>query len=284
MLLKHCSLLLLLAAGLVLGGRGGFRSGGGSRSWGSRSSSSGRGGWFSRSRSSSASKPASSSYPKQQWGSSSSAGGLSRTGSSSSLGSTGTRNIGGGQGKISRHNRIKNIVGTRNTGIGGGGFVNPAGRTPTYATNPYGTKQYSGWSTPRGAVGGVHSFGGKNYGYRTPVKIFNCCKNICLNMENSSCRVMVLAGAPTLQEEQGSTARGTPKRYVTISKRQEIHGLYPGAGYGRGSRVPGRGGAGHHGHHGDLRRVPQIPHVPADDVHVSGEDCKVVPGYSVDMS
>ena len=176
MLLRHC--VLLLAAGLVLGGRGGFRSGGGSRSWGSRSSSSGRGGWFSRSRSSSASKPASSSYPKQQWGSSSSAGGLSRTGSSSSLGSTGTRNIGGGQGKISRHKRSKNIVGTRNTGIGGGGFVNPAGRTPTYATNPYGTKQYSGWSTPRGAVGGVHSFGGKNYGYRTPVKIFACSKNI----------------------------------------------------------------------------------------------------------
>ena len=97
MLLRHCA-LLLLAAGLVLGGRGGFRSGGGSRSWGSRSSSSGRGGWFSRSRSSSAgSKPASSSYPKQQWGSSGSAGGLSRTGSSSSLGSTGSRNIGGGE-------------------------------------------------------------------------------------------------------------------------------------------------------------------------------------------
>ena len=32
----------------------------------------------------------------------------------------------------------------------------------------YGTKQYSGWNTPRSAVGGVHSFGGQKYGYRTP--------------------------------------------------------------------------------------------------------------------
>ena len=137
MWLRHCLLVLILAgAGEVLGGRGGgFRTGGRGGGWGSSSSSS-RGGWFSRGSSSRSAQTqtsrsggwasrntntgtGSSSYPKQQYGSSSS---LSRSSSSSSLG------------------------GNRNS-IGGGGFVNP--RKPAYTTNPYGTKQYSGYNTPR---------------------------------------------------------------------------------------------------------------------------------------
>ena len=35
-----------------------------------------------------------------------------------------------------------------------------------YKTNPYGTRQYSGYSGT--SAGGVHSYGGKSYGYRTP--------------------------------------------------------------------------------------------------------------------
>ena len=143
MLLRHTLSLLLLLSCLSLSasrrGGGGFRSGGGggwfSRS-SSRSSSSSRGGWFSRSRSSNT-KP-SSSYPKQQWGS-------SRT-------SSGSSSVGGSR-----------------SSIGGGGFVNPkTSGSNAFKTNPYGTKQYSGWNTPRSSVGGVHSYGGKSYGYRTP--------------------------------------------------------------------------------------------------------------------
>ena len=126
---------------------GGFRSGGGggwfSRGSSSRSSSSRSGGWFG-SRGSSNKAPASSSYPKQQWGSSSS---ISRSGSSGSLSRT-------------------NSVGSSRSSIGGGGFVNP--KANTFKTNPYGTKQYSGWSKPLGATAGVHSFKGQKYGYRTP--------------------------------------------------------------------------------------------------------------------
>jgi len=139
MLIRHClCLALILGLALARRGGGGFRTGGGG-GWFSRgsSSSSSRGGWFSRSssssRSSSVSKP-SSTYPKQQWGSS----------------GTRTNSIGSG---------------TRTNSIGGGGFVNPRN---SFKTNPYGTKQYSGWNTPRSAVGGVHSFGGQKYGYRTP--------------------------------------------------------------------------------------------------------------------
>ena len=110
-----------------------FFSGSSGGGWG-RSSSSSRGGWFSRGSSSRSAQTSrsggwasrntntgtgSSSYPKQQYGSSSS---LSRSSSSSSLG------------------------GNRNS-IGGGGFVNP--RKPSYTTNPYGTKQYSGYNTPK---------------------------------------------------------------------------------------------------------------------------------------
>merc|ERR1712227_1150918 len=147
LLLRH-SLCLLLVLGVVVARRGGgFRSGGGggwfSRGSSSRSSSSRSGGWFG-SRGSSNKAPASSSYPKQQWGSSSS---ISRSGSSGSLSRT-------------------NSVGSSRSSIGGGGFVNP--KTNTFKTNPYGTKQYSGWSKPLGATAGVHSFKGQKYGYRTP--------------------------------------------------------------------------------------------------------------------
>ena len=172
MWLRHCLLVLVLVGvGEVIGGRGGgFRTGGRGGGWGSSSSSS-RGGWFSRGSSSRSAQTSrsggwasrntntgtgSSSYPKQQYGSSSS---LSRSSSSSSLG------------------------GNRNS-IGGGGFVNP--RKPSYTTNPYGTKQYSGYNTPKVSywsssemlsckhfysqsyTGGVYGSGSNTYGYRTP--------------------------------------------------------------------------------------------------------------------
>ena len=61
----------------------------------------------------------------------------------------------------------RNSVGGSRNSVGGGGFVNPkTSGANAYKTNPYGTRQYSGYSSS--SVGGVHSYGGKSYGYRTP--------------------------------------------------------------------------------------------------------------------
>ena len=134
----------------------GFRSGG-FRSGGFRSSSSRSGGWFSRS----SSRSSSSVSRSNSWGSSRSASG-SNNYPRQSWGSTGS-------------------VGSRTGGrtpIGGGGFVNPkpagsnfggglSGSRTAFKPNPFGTKQYSGWSKPTKSFGS-YSSGGKSYGYKTP--------------------------------------------------------------------------------------------------------------------
>jgi len=65
------------------------------------------------------------------------------------------------------------------TPIGGGGFVNPKStgsnfgggfsgtKAASFKPNPFGTKQYSGWSKPTRSFGS-YSSGGTKYGYKTP--------------------------------------------------------------------------------------------------------------------